>query len=611
MLHTINHRQVSSRPRFALRTLGLLMLASVLVLLVMFQASTTATEASAAADESFGGAYVEKVISITPRIECSRDLGFAPMAVQVSAAGTSAEGCDHPYDQLAYRWDFGDADEQEQFDHPVTGERVNANQDQSGPEAAYVYRKPGEYKITLTARGGSHGKLISATTTFTVTVMPWQGQTRYFDPQDGNDGNDGHGADAPWKSAERLKVWLNGGDLRKARLRRGTTMTLPSRIFLKRSFIRVEPYGEGKPPVLLSKKIEDDQAMFIVWGNGRTLEDHVFQGLRFDGNNGAAKNLVRMLCIDVSGRLGMLRDMALVDCSFTGSRSSLVSIGGTREIDAVTIWNCQFDHGHGGGDALFAQLNRWLAVVGCRFAGGDGRINLDHHIYPSGVSNALFRWIRFQKVISKNFCINTNCRMDRIDTKYILIDGCDITGTMNGIDMSNGDNNPALGQFNDFICQNSRFHDLGGIQQGVGMWGACVKRLTVRDNAFSNNRQNDISIMDAQAQLLIYRNSFQRSRETVGASIVVQSGQQGSLTDNTFMSGAAFNSPDQATIALPKNELTRWHIDRNVYWTPNMSNEAGIVPFIDKSGNQRLTFKQWQRAGLDPNGAYRRPSDTN
>jgi hypothetical protein len=76
----------------------------------------------------------------------------------VSPGGVTVTGPElRPYERLEYSWDFGDPAGKEIFQnysiYPFTGVPVNANNQQWGPEACYVYRKPGTYTITLNIRG--------------------------------------------------------------------------------------------------------------------------------------------------------------------------------------------------------------------------------------------------------------------------------------------------------------------------------------------------------------------------------------------------------------------------------------------------------------------------
>jgi hypothetical protein len=105
-----------------------------------------------------------------PQVAVTRLSGVEPLAVQVHAAGTRAGFSDggasfkarygrefDAYSDLEFFWDFGDKDGAEKLTNPATGAPVDANTDQVGPHAAYVYRKPGRYIITLQVRGKNEG----------------------------------------------------------------------------------------------------------------------------------------------------------------------------------------------------------------------------------------------------------------------------------------------------------------------------------------------------------------------------------------------------------------------------------------------------------------------
>lgn len=132
----------------------------------------------------FGNPYANiSAIDTSGGIVCSRTSGQTPCFVQVSASAIAATGTALPFEDCDFTWDFGDPTGGEIFVHPVTGVNVNANSAQQGPEAAYVYRSPGTYTITLTITGQSGAGFISKTITQTITVSAYNasGGVWYFD----------------------------------------------------------------------------------------------------------------------------------------------------------------------------------------------------------------------------------------------------------------------------------------------------------------------------------------------------------------------------------------------------------------------------------------------
>lgn len=91
----------------------------------------------------------------------------------VSAQGSSHDGetPENAYMDLHYEWDFGDTEGVEEFVDRYNGKTVNANNEQQGQEAAYLYRSAGTYTITLTAKGKDEsGNLVTASTTTLLTI---------------------------------------------------------------------------------------------------------------------------------------------------------------------------------------------------------------------------------------------------------------------------------------------------------------------------------------------------------------------------------------------------------------------------------------------------------
>lgn len=123
------------------------------------------------ARQSFRGNPDQTVTAIDTSggiVVSGRTSGTNPFFVHVSAANITATGCDRPYEDLEFRWNFGDTNGIETFTEPSQGKLVNANTDQVGPEAAYVYRRAGSYTITLTVRGKNGSGFTTATTTSLV-----------------------------------------------------------------------------------------------------------------------------------------------------------------------------------------------------------------------------------------------------------------------------------------------------------------------------------------------------------------------------------------------------------------------------------------------------------
>ena len=676
---------------------------------------------------AYGGhPVIPNLVSIAPKVVISRTSGFEPFVVQVHAAATTASFSDggaafkaqvgrafDPFLDLEFTWNFGDAAGTETLVHPVTGATVNANTAQTGPEAAYVYRTPGRYSISLTARAWTGTAYVTASTTtlqvneiqqlrltgaptggtYTLTfggrttapiahnatpaqvraaleALPligagnvretgyghyfefvgalagtdvalltadgsgltggttpgvavrqvqagstaaqatcsaWAGTDRYFDSNYGGENGASDGTiDRPYAAFSDLKSWFEGGSNRRALLKRGSTFDAAAQ--LRTSFVtgqRVEAYGEGAAPLLSSASGAGVVRGQTEYGAADSA-DIVFSGVALH----AGPEMEGSLHFYPSGNgdpaewHNALRDYAFLDCTFGGP--AIVNLYSTT-IEAGsrwTFWRCDFyrdETTKEAGQGLLIALGSGLAIVGGSFAGGDGHIILDHHIYPTIGDHSLYRWIDFRLAESLNFCINTNARPNGIDTPRVLMDGCDFTGTQNGIDASNSSNNPALGRFDQFLVQNSAFH-VGQVgDQGAGFYTTGLARAVVRDSHFWGNPADDIVLDDPATHLAAYRNRIWRA---AGSSIGFNAQPTGYISSNQFVTPADASSGGNALIRGPLRLLSGWRITGNSYYAPNMTSGGVVRPFSDTATNQRKSFLEWQALGFDVDGRY-------
>jgi len=332
-----------------------------------------------------------------------------------------------------------------------------ANIDQKGPEAVYLYKTPGVYTITLNARAWNGTNYVTSSTTKTVTINAWSGQDRYFDQTSGNDTNNGLTPATAWKTWGKLKVWLNA-DNRKALIKRGDTLMITSGFVTKKSNIRMGAYGTGADPVLKIDSSFSNVRIIFLNGTGVHIENHFYSNITFDGN--FATNSQTFFAY--TNPTGSMNDVVFANCNFI---NTTYIISGEKYCTSFLVWDCNIDSKMRHGQGIYAVRAPYFSVIGGVHKGGNGHIILDHHMYINKSNHALIRWVKFGYAASRNFCLNMNCTQIYGDyTKYTLIDGCDITGTMNGIDFSNSYNDPALGQFKNVIVQNCAMHDLYGFK---------------------------------------------------------------------------------------------------------------------------------------------------
>ena len=584
---------------------------------------------------------------ISPVITISRTEGTIPFVVYVDSAATSADGADHPYDQLDYTWDFGDPSSSRVLTNPASGAAVDAATAQAGPEAAFVYDRPGTYTITLTVRGWTGADEVSAATTTTITVAPWAGQTMYFDSVAGRDSNDGLSAEAPKQSWGAISAFLtdannaSGSSGRRALLKAGSTFDYDSVLRLRNNHdgLRIESYGSGARPVV--RAAVASEAVFLELDYGRSVTDFVMRGLELDGNN-IAPSLV--LGYQASNRAatapyGVAAFDYFVDCKFRRSTRDLVDLPfyGSKAATGSNLgfWGCEFDHGSSPGQALFIDALDHVFVVGGSFRGGDGNRFTDHFIYPTIRSHALFRWIDFGAMVNGNFCINNNIQVidaatglpTTADDRDLLVDGCNLSGSQNGMDFSVNNNSTTLGKFDDVIVQNCSFHHLGGAGgQSMGIAGYSVKRITIRDNTFTNigrlpdgtafyRSSTDVAFLDptdGSALPQIYRNTFWKDAGLSSAFLALGAGSGaagGLVAQNTFATLMDTGNWGRAVLTLNTANLSAWTLSENWYYAPNMVSNGAVSPFLLRDGNstKRLTLAALQARGWEIGGTMLDP----
>jgi hypothetical protein len=100
--------------------------------------------------------------NITLNVSTTTASGVAPLYVHFSTVGTTATLTDHPFEDLDYCWEFGDADP---GNWGPTGHSKN---DARGPLAGHVYENPGTYEVMLHVRDAL-GREVSTTIEITVT----------------------------------------------------------------------------------------------------------------------------------------------------------------------------------------------------------------------------------------------------------------------------------------------------------------------------------------------------------------------------------------------------------------------------------------------------------
>jgi hypothetical protein len=449
------------------------------------------------AREYTGRPTIPGLTSIAPGIALSKTAGVAPCVVMASASPTTAVGCE-AYLDLDYWWTCdGPA---ELLRDPVTGRTVDANRDQCGPEAAFLLRRAGTYKISLVVRGWTGTRYVVGRATASVTVSEWAGETRYFDPAAPAGGN-GLTPETAWATEPQLRAWANNsGANRRTLLKAGSTWPTYNLQWATNTGARVGTYGgTGRATV---------NRIAAVCGRGWAPADCVVEGIDFSGDSEGYQ---------AGGGDAAVPYKAVEDIAFVGCRFRKQQFLFNTFARRVAWWGCEWQRGDIPGQGLIVSTLDWTSLVGCTFDGGYGDVVFDHHVYPTIREHGLFRWVETRGARQLSFAINTNAPLDR-DSVWTLISDCRLGGAMNGHDWSNSNNTKNQGAFDLALSQrNLILPDPRIGTQGIGVYAESLKRFAVRDNMIANCRVRGVAIgTDPRALGAVYRCKIQQA---VGAPI--------------------------------------------------------------------------------------------
>jgi PKD repeat protein len=344
-------------------------------------------------------------------IVASRTTGQTPMFLQVSASNITANGTDRPFEDLTYSWDFGDQ-LSEPILHPITGEVVDAGTQQTGPEAAYVYRQPGTYTITLTVSGSGITEMVTQTVTVTQHVPS---QTIYYDSINGDNANDGSTPETA-KASFTKEVYLTNVVYSFAR---GQEHNLPH-IQGWMDGARMVAHGEGARPVLHCNGFDG------LYFNRSGIDDFVFSGLEL--RQGHSVHLVFLNA--GTGRIG---NVYFDDCLFTPNpnRTAITCVGVQlfQQVDNFGLWRCKTDMGEmfTNGEYLGSMKGNWRFMVGVEMANGVGDAAratraTGHNVYTGDEDHQLFRWCAFGTGRPVDRLSSVHINSDYNPSQYVLVD---------------------------------------------------------------------------------------------------------------------------------------------------------------------------------------------
>lgn len=548
-------------------------------------------------------------------IACSRTSAEIPAFVQVSASAIAGTGLISayialkPYQDFQYSWDFGDPSGVETFTCPAgsrAGQTLNANSDQRGPEAAYVYRTAGTYTITLTIRyRNSNGTISRRTVTqsFVASAFNASGGTYYFDSVSGNDANDGLSSGAPKQTISAINT-VAGTTHRRIYLKRGSSWTGTTQV---KGYQRWDVYGSGAKPII--DRTMDSAFTFTCLVDST---DIVVSNLDIR-SQGAGSTAIWFTKNDNNG---------LSDIYFDNVTGNDLLGGGPCTIQGVSancgLWKCDMTSQPAawagiGPSQFYGGAHYWQFFVGCAFAGAGGHSNgtsvLGHHVYDQVREHSLYQWQTHGVGTGLRYCINANhnpavAGVTEYPRWHSRVE-CDLSGTgVAGLEFSSAAD-PDDVRYKDVVIQDCETSATNRL-----IYDESLSDATIRDSYIYNMTDDLVIALNQEtAQLRIYRN-LQHHASGIGG------------TDPAFVgffnTGTAWTTAQQVVdniivdmrssaeiISLVSSEHTNSLIDRNQYYFPSDSNSKAF----EDNGAEK-SFAQWQALGFDGNGSVADPGWT-
>jgi FG-GAP-like repeat/PKD domain len=314
--------------------------------------------------------------SVTPTIVPSRTSGVAPLAVFFDASGTTGKGTTAPFDEIEYRWDFGD---------PVGGAAGSCGSPvaagtgywacgaqpgglsknvATGPEAAHVFETPGTYTVTLAAYDGASTR----TTTLQITVSDADSYYSGASTTCVTNGSDFSGCPSGANRATSISSWTTAagylGTGKRVLLRRGDTFTTSNDTAIKANGPwLIGAYGSGQKPIIQATS-SSTQMLQIGDKNNPGRSEATVMDLTFDGNG--SKGTIGISNANGDGNIGTFNRQLILRCDFHDIGTAMM-----WDEDLLDYWNSHGDPGNTVWDQIFIFDN-----TGVRITGGSPHYNL-------------------------------------------------------------------------------------------------------------------------------------------------------------------------------------------------------------------------------------------
>lgn len=553
-------------------------------------------------------------------IDMSRTSGRLPAFVQVSASAIAATGSSTPYEDLSYGWNFGDTSGTETFTNPVTGETVNANHGQTGPEAAYCYRTAGTYTITLTIRGKNGGSYTDKIVSTTFEAQAWSPSVQKY--CDSNAGGTNAGTQAnPYNDWATLRaaMFLAGADT-EWNFKRGSDFSVDAghTMPLGKNGLRIQAYGTGANPIIRVPSGVNQSGGTIAGASGVTEQDIVISNIDFIHESSTFATYCINIFQNSTAADAIMKDIYLDNCNFTVTSEisgAPLNFIGTNSLERETatnfgIWNCDLVNpqttsvvAHG----VLMGNSSWCFIVGGSISGASqSGAPQHHHIYYDVRSHSYVRWVDFGDGPGRVFCINGNCHDSSpsfTNYDYHFWADCNLTGSADAIDISNT-NNTATGTFRYVVIQGNDIHDLTISGANGPIQSNSCDSFTIRDCDVWSNTGPFIALSPGLATRLSLK-AYRMNIYHTDIEPAIKFNNSADWTEPQQITDVILYMTHASAFAFqmrqPSSLGSDWFSDRNQFYAPN---RADHKYFKDNTTAEAQATWQAHGATYDPNSTF-------
>jgi hypothetical protein len=565
---------------------------------------------------------------------------MATGAFKDTAGNTLSQFTVRPWEDLEFRWDFGDPGSTETFTRPTDGATVNSNI-QAGPDAVHCYRTAGTKTITLTvrARNSDGSGFITAQVQQNLTVNSYatlRKPIHHFDSS--YRGGDSNGTiNKPWNTYAKLRELMVAAGNRDGvdiRLKRGSvfaTTNDPTWQVGSDSFaqnIRLSAYGSGAQPVIRKTFTSGNRGPIWNWAGRNNVISNVDFELHHNGFGIAEGALLSHAALGASSTkvwdhyydgVNFKTYNAIYPSSFfyLAGQSGPAAFGNETcphegNVTNWGLWNCSgavSGSGNCSTNQVFVGVGRFWFIYGGGWGGGSMRSpDWEHQVYPNVWRHSLYKWMNFTDTgPGKGFALNINWDVNignDLTCQYLLVSECNFPGTAcnHAHDAGSGSGTGRV-QYYNAVFEKNAYHGFG-VNRAI--FGLGPKSYTWRDNrAWDNGSTVFMAERDFEDMVsYCYRNRIhvRSTAQFPGGPIEyrIQSAVPFIHTDNIIVNEASIPGRGFFNMNWTAMATKKPLIDRNQYY-PNTSVARTFGDGSNKGNRLSKSFSNLQAAGYERN----------